>query len=241
MYTNILIATDLSRDSDELVRCVTSLQALGCRRAHLVYGLEIDDIGPARAGLEQLVQAEIEKQKTTLEQAGIETSGHLAMHPVNQEVERIAKENNCSLVVVGSRLHSLAGEIIAGGIAATILSSTRHPLLMLRLHQTDTATPAACNCWPCSPLQHVLLPTDFSPNADRVFTYIEHFIKDCPPERITLMHVQDQQRITPHLIHRLDEFNATDRARLEALHQRLAAAAPQSRMAIELPFGAPSK
>lgn len=105
MYSNILIATDLSRDSDELVRCASGLHALGCRKAHLVYGLDVEDIGPARAGLEQLIQTEIEKPCATLRSVGIEAVGHVALHPVIREIERIASQHACSLMIAGSRVH----------------------------------------------------------------------------------------------------------------------------------------
>ncbi len=241
MYSNILIATDLSRDSDELVRCVTGLHALGCRKAHLVYGIEVDEIGPVRMAVEQAVHAEIVRQKATLTRAGIEPVGHVAMSPVAAGVERIAADNSCSLLVAGSRFRTLAGEMAAGGIASTLLTTTHRPLLMLRLHTSDAPGAPSCACWPCAALNHLLCPTDFSAHADHAFAYIERFVRDCPPRRITLMHVQDSKRLDPHLANRLDEFNATDRERLDKLRHRLACAAPAARVDIELPYGHPAR
>lgn len=239
MYSSILIATDLSRDSDELVRCVAGLHALGCRQAHLVYGIEMDDIGGLRSNIEQLVGVEIDRQKAALDQAGIETTGHVAMRPAQQEIERIAAENRCDLVVAGSRVHSLAGDIVAGGIAATVLTSARQPLLMLRLHHTDSNAAPRCSCWPCAPLKHLLCPTDFSDNADHVLDCVERLAQETSPERITLMHVQDRKRIDPHLAHRLEAFNATDRDRLDLLRQRLAAVTSAD-IDTELRYGDPA-
>ncbi len=241
MYSNILIATDLSRDSDKLVRCVAGLNDLGCRRAHLVYGIDVNEIGPVRAAVEQAVHAEIEKQKATLARAGIESVGHVAMHPVALEIEAIAKANACSLLVAGSRVHSLAGEIFTGGVASTALTHTRRPLLMLRIHSTDASDAPGCACWPCAPLKHLLFPTDFSTTADDAFAYIKRFVGECSPERITIMHVQDRKRIEPHLENRLDEFNTTDRARLEKLREALTVSAPAAHLDIELPYGHPAR
>lgn len=82
MYSNILIATDLSRDSDELVRCASGLRKAGCRSAHLVYGIEIDNIGGAlRADIERMVKSEMDRQKAVLEQSGIQTATHVVMSP----------------------------------------------------------------------------------------------------------------------------------------------------------------
>ena len=41
------------------------------------------------------------------------------------------------------------------------------------------------------------------------------------PAEVTFFHVQDQGRIQPHLLYRLDEFNRIDRERLEGLEARL--------------------
>ena len=239
MYSNILIATDLSRDSGALVRCVAGLVDKGCRRAHLVYGLEVEDIGPVRASLDQLLQPELDRQMAVLRSAGIEPISHIALYPISREIERIAGENDCSLVVAGSRVHSLAGEMTAGSMAGTVLTSTRRPLLMLRLSRTDPDDSPSCACWPCAPLKHLLVPTDFSENAEHAFGYIERFVKEQAPGRITLLHVQDRRRIDRHLKDRLDEFNATDRERLERLRDRLAAVA-SAEIVAELPYGHPA-
>lgn len=240
MFTNIMIATDLSRDSDEMVRCATGLQRLGCRQAHLVYGLEMDDIGPVRVSLDKILADDVEKQKAMLQRAGIEAVRHLALSPVAETLERIAADNACSLLVAGSRIRSLAGDLLFGGIAATVLSNARRPLLMLRLRQTDAETPAACTGWPCAPMKHLLLPTDFSDHAAPAFEAALQYAADLAPERITLMHVQDRRRIEPYLAHRLDEFNQTDRDRLASLQRRVAAAVPAAHVAIEVSYGHPA-
>jgi nucleotide-binding universal stress UspA family protein len=241
MYSNILIATDLSRESDELVRCVTGLRALGCRTAHLVYGLDVDDIGAIRADVERIVRPEIEKQLSVLTQAGIDARGHFVVRPVLDHIERIAAEHACRLLVVGSRVHSLAGDIAAGSLAALLLTSSARPILMLRLQQPDPAAPPSCTHWPCTPATHLLYPTDFSENAAQAFAQVERFLTECPPETITLMHVQDRARIESHLKDRLSEFNATDRARLEALARRCATLAPAVRVELEMPYGHPAQ
>ena len=55
---------------------------------------------------------------------------------------------------------------------------------------------------------------------------------------MTLFHVQDKTRIEPHLAHRLEEFNETDRARLEELRQTLEGRG-STKVEIDLTYGFP--
>ena len=89
----------------------------------------------------------------------------------------------------------------------------------------------------CDFSEHILFPTDFSENAKHAFTYVEQLVA-AGAKRVTLLHVQDRTRIDPHLTHRLEEFNAIDRARLEGLKDMLQKNG-NATIDIELCYGAP--
>jgi nucleotide-binding universal stress UspA family protein len=84
-------------------------------------------------------------------------------------------------------------------------------------------------------LSHVIHPTDFSDNAERAFTYVEKLVESgC--KKVTLLHVQERERIDKYLKDRLDEFNQIDQARLERLKQRLLDKGAAD-VRIEIPYG----
>ncbi|MFA7019097.1 MAG: universal stress protein, partial [Sphaerochaetaceae bacterium] len=71
--------------------------------------------------------------------------------------------------------------------------------------------------------QHILFATDFSPGAQGVSLYLEQLLATGTVKEVTLLHVQDRSRIEPHLVDRIDEFNKTDKERLQELKGRLEA------------------
>lgn len=68
----------------------------------------------------------------------------------------------------------------------------------------------------CSLTDHILFPTDFSENANLAFEYVKEMVA-AGAKKIALVHVQDKSRISPHLSHRLNEFNEKDTDRLNTL------------------------
>ena len=133
----------------------------------------------------------------------------------------------------------MAGEIVLGGVASSIIHSAVKPVLLLRLRLKDENGAKICESPACDPLNHVLFPTDFSDNAEHAFGYVQK-IADCGAKRITLLHVQDKSKIDRHLKERLEEFNKIDTERLERLKADLEKRGAKN-IRIELSYGSPKK
>jgi len=72
----------------------------------------------------------------------------------------------------------------------------------------------------CQLNEHILFPTDFSENADYAFHYLRKMVSD-GVKKVTLMHVQDKTKISPHLDDRIEKFDAIVQERLERLKNEL--------------------
>jgi nucleotide-binding universal stress UspA family protein len=59
--------------------------------------------------------------------------------------------------------------------------------------------------------------------------------------KLTLLHVQDEARITKHLEHKLDEFNRIDTARLERLGLEFRQVHPETHVNLMLEYGNPKQ
>jgi nucleotide-binding universal stress UspA family protein len=123
-------------------------------------------------------------------------------------------------VVVECRYDTVAGEMLAGGVAASVIHHLTVPTLVVRVEVSDAHGGKRLSGKPCDFTGHALFPTDFSENADHAFAYLEELAEQ-GLKRVTLLHVQDNVRIDPHLRDRLDEFNTLDRERLNNLEARL--------------------
>ncbi len=66
---------------------------------------------------------------------------------------------------------------------------------------------------------HVLFATDFSKNSEVAFNYLIEMIP--LKEVASIIHVQDEYRISPYLDSKIEEFNIIDSGRLEAMRKVL--------------------
>lgn len=219
MYSRILIATDLSPASHAVVRCAAGLKAFGTRECLL---LECSGMSKSAVPGVGLAIKELEKglaeEKAMLEEAGIQVSVEVVTGTPHVEINRLAVEKNCSLVVVGSQSRTLLGEIMLGGAACGVMHHCVKPMLVIRIDSADGGQ-VACTC-PNAFLGHVFYTTDFSENARHALGTLKHLVK-CGAGKVTLCHVQDKAHIDPHLMNKLDEFNAIDSERLAKIKQAL--------------------
>lgn len=69
-------------------------------------------------------------------------------------------------------------------------------------------------------VDRILFPTDFSDNAEHAFSTVKGLVAN-GAKHLTLLHVQDKEKISRHLADRLPEFDGIDRERLERMKNDL--------------------
>ncbi|HOJ39699.1 MAG TPA: universal stress protein, partial [bacterium] len=238
MLTRVLVATDLSPASFVVTQCVGGLKVFGVKECLLVQCvgvLEGMSLGMAQA--RDLLVENLQDQKRILEEQGLVTSVEVVPGFPYKMVNRLAVERNCSLIIVGSHGHTLAGDVLLGGAASEIIQHAVRPVLIIRLSLSRETGQVRIESQRCHFQEHILFPTDFSRNADYAFTYLKEMVSH-GVKQVTLVHVQDKNRLDPHLLPRLNEFNEIDRGRLEKMKQELTGEG-KARIEIEIPFGVP--
>jgi nucleotide-binding universal stress UspA family protein len=220
MFKTIVIATDLSLASDRVIRCLPELRAWGVKEAVLVHAFGLRHLVDMEKGLAKMAEPKLAEQKATLQARGFRIDVEVAPRSPSLEVNRIAKERDASLIVVGSHGATLSSEVLLGGAALAILERAELPVLVLRVRVYDEEAQKRCEV-ACKDLtKHILFATDFSDNAERAFGYLEKVVEQ-GAKRVTLLHVQSKTRFRKHLEDRLEEFNKIDHARLERLKAEL--------------------
>jgi nucleotide-binding universal stress UspA family protein len=221
MFSRIIVATDLSPASFAIVNCLGGLKVYGAKQCLLLLCLNLQEaastaLSYSTAALEDILG----QQRQILEKQGFDVETRILPGFAKQEINRVAAEEDYSLIVVGSQGHSMVGEGLLGGVAYEVIRSARKPVLLVRLKMKQGAGNVCIEANRCDFSEHVLFPTDFSENADHAFTYVEKLVTD-GAQRVTLLHVQVKDLIDPLLTQRLDEFNEIDRGRLEKMKELL--------------------
>ena len=239
MFTKVLIATDSSPASLAVVGCAGALQVLGVRECVLAQCFLIRERVAFPDQIKAHVEATLGRQKVILEAHGIRTRVVAEPGYPAKEIPRIALNEGCSLIVAGSHGQNLVNEMFLGGTASELLHQTTLPTLIIRL-KTDPKTGRAVVTRKTRDFKrHVLFATDFSGHADRAFNSVRALV-EAGARHVTLLHVQNKATLGKHLKERLDEFNAIDRERLEAMKERLTAVGNAS-IRLKIPFGAPAE
>ena len=239
MLSSIVVASDGSEASDRMIECVTGLARVGSRQATLVHVFNVRDVGGLYGSLQEFMLPRLENQAGVLRDAGFAVDIETPLGFPAYEINRIARQRSAKLVVVGSLGASLVGDVLLGSTAHSVLQSAQFPILLVRLELTVENGGRRCRAACQDYFRHILFPTDFSDNAERAFSYLEHIVRETHAP-VTLLHVQDQARIERHLKHRLDEFNQIDAQRLERMKLRLEECGAAA-VATEIPYGSPTK
>lgn len=239
MMERAIIATDLSEASDIMVKQLGFLKDFGVSSLLLLQCPDYQEVASEVFPYVATIQTDaIERQKKDLEDLGFTVESRISPGNAKREINRIADEEGYPLVVVGSQGRSLVGGAFLGGVAHEVMLGTRKPLIIVRLTVDEHKHLEVTGIAPEGVTKRILYATDFSPGAKSAFIHLEKLIDSGTVTKVTLLHVQDRSHIEPHLVERLDEFNTTDRDRLEEMKAKLVA---ESKVKVEckLVYGNP--
>jgi len=237
MFKTILVATDLSDASDGVVGCLAALRSLGVEEVTLLHCLGIRHLEEMQHLLAPLLQHRLNAQKATLEQQGFRVEVEVAADLPKFGINRIAAERGSPLIVVGSHGQTMSGELRLGGVASEVIHNARNPVLLVRLAISTMKDQPRCDIVCPTLVDHILFPTDFSDNAEHAFSTAKELLAS-GARRLTILHVQDKNKISRHLAERLPEFDRIDRERLDRMKNDLPRHA--GKVDYELTYGHPT-
>ena len=221
MFKKFIVATDLSDDSLELIGCVGRLKAYGAQKCLLIQYRTVDEVidytrGQSNLSLHKYEEVFKENQQNLIEEGFEVETRVLAGYPAT-EINKIAVAEDYSLIVVGARRRTSSGELYFSTLANDLMHAVSKPLLIMRPRRNDVE---GISIDGCEVAKHLLYPTDFSNNADIAFTKV---LEMAPGrvKKVTLLHVQDSAKLSPHLDEKVEEFNRIDSARLEGMKKLL--------------------
>jgi nucleotide-binding universal stress UspA family protein len=221
MFNTMIVATDVSSASNETVCCLGALKFLGIEKAILTQCMSMGTAASVAFSYSgTTVKHSLESEKKILEEQGFQVNTEVITGSAHKKINTLAEEKQGDLIVVGSHQHSFAEDILLGDLATNLLIHSKFPILLVRLQKNETENGEECVEGSSRFGDHILYPTDFSINADHALKVIEFFVSK-GINRVTLLHVQNKEKIEPHLNHRLEEFNSIDTERLNNLQERL--------------------
>jgi nucleotide-binding universal stress UspA family protein len=216
----MIIASETTPDAFEMLSCLKDLRMLGAKDCLLLQCLQPHEVkATISSHFNAILEENLNKQKEVLLEQGFEVNTRTVPGFIRSEVNKIAKEEDFSLIVASTPEYSMMGEVLFGGVAQEIIHHASKPVLLIRTSVDPAKAPSKKEC---NITEHVLFPTDFSENAGLAFRFVKKMISD-GVKKVTLLHVQDQSRLNPRLAYRLEKYNVIDTPEDLAQEEALAA------------------
>lgn len=239
MFRKIIITTDLSKASYSLVGCLESLKGYGTEECLLLQCLSMQESASiAFSYSTDVLDTILEEQKEIIEKQGFKVETRTVTSSPKYGINKIAKEEGYSVIVVGAEKENLMKAHLYGSFAYDVIGYAKKPVLLIRLKERMEDGEVCIDPVSCGVGNHILFPTDFSENAETAFGVLKQMVAD-GARKVTLVHIQDKARIVPHLSDRLEEFNRIDSERLEIMKRAIMEIADVE-VDIVIRFGSPT-
>jgi len=213
-----MIVTDLWTGNFPLEKCIRGLKDLGTEEYFLLQCIEKMEMpGINLEVMKNTLQSSMERYRRFFVKEGFSIETDVVIGKTCEEINKNALAKKCSFMVFGSYRHTRTYELLLGSLANETICHQVMPVLLIHIMPADRQF-GFVSQEKYNFLSHVMFPTDFSENAEYAILYLKKLVGR-GPGRITLLHVQNKTFISPHLTHRLEEFNRIDVQRLEKIRK----------------------
>jgi nucleotide-binding universal stress UspA family protein len=203
MFSRILIASELSPISCDMIKYLKGLRKLGAKECLLVQCINPHQIeAKISSFFNSVMEGILENQKEILIEQGYNVHTRIVTGFTKTVINRIAVEEDFSVIVAGAAEHTIMGEIILGGAAHEVIHNAEKPVLLVRVSDKFEKEFEDIT-------DHILFPTDFSENANHAFEYLIKMVED-GAKKVTLLNVQEHSKINDDMSYHLEEFNYVD-------------------------------
>lgn len=230
LFKKILVATDFSKPAEKLYDCIAGFKGLGLEEVHVLHviplhhlselpyftvenfpeGLDItnpnaDKVAPALVNTAE----KLDSIKRYLEGYKVKVTTHITVGYPATEINNLARKEEVSLIVVGSRGRGYLREAFLGSTSSDLIRTSALPVLVEKYKSLLKDEEPVLTCQ--DKFNRVLLPFDFSENAEEVLNKFKE-MKDLIGE-IILLTVLDKGET----VQDLEIFERNYIGRLEAM------------------------
>ncbi len=172
MFEKVLLATDLSPTYEKLTECIMELQKIGTEEIILVWAVNIRSSGFSSEFFQEHHQErlnkkmkELEKKAQKMEEHDLKVSYEAPIGMPSREIDRIAREKDVDLIVMGSRGRRKISNMLLGSTTSNVIRLADVPVLIERIDVGEKMDDESYKLVCTQKLRSLLLATDFSKNA----------------------------------------------------------------------------
>ncbi len=132
MFERILIALDLSENTQNIIRAIKRFRGETKRKIFLIHVVDMDSAGAMAGTLEAHDRQAIEGIANTLSTSGLDVDTRVAVGSPAKEILAYADEIDAELVAVGSHNKGTVSELILGSVSSEVIKRSKIPVLVLK-------------------------------------------------------------------------------------------------------------
>lgn len=160
LLKKVLLATDFSEPARRLIQCLPELKRMGMEEVVLFHAISVMKAQASALELKQYNEEELEKEKIKLEEQGLKVSVKVPLGFAPQEIIETAKEEEASLILMGSHGGGMIKSIFLGSTTFDVIRMSEIPVLVEKYKNVKSDDyRLACDL----KFDKILFPTDFSP------------------------------------------------------------------------------
>jgi nucleotide-binding universal stress UspA family protein len=184
LVEKVLITTDFSKQSTQLIQCIPELKSIGLKEVVLVHVIDIRSPGGAAIAFKKYDEQMLDQVKAEIEKSGLLVKPIVALGFPAGEIVQIAQQEKVDMILIASHGKGFIKQRLLGSTAADVIRLSSVPILVEKYLDVDSET---CSIMCRNKFAKVLIPTDFSVCSQRVLKLIKQ-----PPgiiSEVVLVHV----------------------------------------------------
>lgn len=170
LVEKVLITTDFSRYSEQLIHCIPELKSIGLKEIVLVHVIDIRSPGGAAIAFKEYDEQMLDQVKAEIEKTGLQVKPIVALGFPAAEIVQIGQQEKVDLILIASHGKGFIKQRLLGSTAADVIRLSSVPIMVEKYEKVDSE---ACAVMCRNKFAKVLIPTDFSACAQHVLKLIK--------------------------------------------------------------------
>jgi len=228
MFRKILYVTAFEKFYQDVLSCAMSLKKAGAEEVVLLHVVYSTEFPKAHEGyflkladtLRNLLSDRMDEAATLVEAVGMKAKKRIELGVPYQEILRVAKEENVSLIVAGRERKGFLDEAFVGSITDKLIRHGTTPVYIPKYPGTYGADQETCEAFCRSPFRRILYPTDWSDCAREALDYVKQF-KNAGVEEVIVAHIMDAKAMKLQPKEKFREFERIDEEKLAEVKEQL--------------------
>lgn len=229
MFSRVLFGTDFSPASDRALDCLARWSRFGLTEVTIAHVHDVHSAGGLEEGLRRADEPQIERQREFLSSRGVQASARIEIGIPCFDLDRIAQEDGCEAIVIGSHGASWLAEVMIGSIADAVLRHSNFPVFVIKVNNLVDLTEEQCEATCTSMFTDILFATDLSEETEGAVALVERLCRKYR-SAVRLLHVIEGGALG-HIAAYGDATSSISKEHLDTLAARLLAVGASSVMA----------